>query len=484
MNCTLKKTLCKQKSPQNNKKVINSLFDVIETKSDALLFSYSISPDKSKIDVAKDYIFHLKSYFSDIVLDKYLNTNDYVNNIFIKSKNDNQIKQLDYKSVQEYKIKDDINYKNSYLKYAYETIENPSSIFTTHSLKSEYHPFSKKGTVLNPILENSVDLKEAFDRMVFDGYVRFEDANKAFYKGRLFKKGNLTKDKRSLILAIEPHKTFVPHTHKLEVIDRSFMKEYISKTIDNHRIFDFGRTEIAIFERDFNNVKDDYKLTLKDGLYFIDDYIYFKVLEQRSDTEIQSISNYMTKYIEQSYIIDDKENDKKKSSVVYSAFAYYIASLKDKFIPKEDGSKYKKIRRIRYARLLISKEVYRSIMTKELIEHLKSIEKYHKQNMYLHITKLLNSNELEIYRYYKIDNESGEVYKDKVYYYEVKIGEFYQKIDEMMNEVYKYKYIGGQKKEVSLYSNEQIDLNKQNHYIDKYNTNDFKCVIFDRDIIK
>jgi len=455
--------------------------------SSALLFSYSITPDKDiklyKIEDTYNYISYLKSSFSDIVMNKYTNTNDYINNIFIKSKINNQINQLDYKKVQEYKIKDDINYKNSYVKYAYETIDNPASIFVTNTLDSNYHPFFKKGTILNPILENSNDIKETFDKMVFDGYVKLEEAREDFYKSRLFRQGGLIKESRALILAIEPHKTFIPHTHKLEVINRDYMKEYVSKTIDNHIKHKLGRTEIAIFEKDFNNVKNDYELTFNDGLYFINKHIYFKVLEQKSDTEIQSISNYMTKYIEQSYIIDDKEKDKKKSPIIYSAFAYYIASLKDKYAPKKDGTKYKKIRRIRYARLLISKKIYQSIMTKELIDYLKNIEKYHKQNMYLHITKLLNSKDLEIYRYYKIDNETGEIFKNKVYYYEVKIGEFYQKIDEMLNEVYKYDYTGGQKKKISLYSNNKIDLFTQSHYVDKYNTKESECFIIDTDVL-
>ena len=458
----------------------------LENNSDemALLFSYSIIPDAVKKRDVQFYIDYVKSKYSDLVLKKYNSTNEYVNNIFIKSSSTGQINQLNHKSVQEYKIKDDINYKNSYVKYAYETIPNPSPIFITNTLKSDYHPFVKNGKEVNPILKKSGDFREAFDKMIFDGYSKLEEAREAFYKNRLFKSGSLTKDKRALILAVEPHKTFVPHTHKLEVIEGSYLKEYISKTIDNCRNYDLGRTEIAIFERDWDSVKNDYVLTFKDGLYFLDDYIYFRVLEQRSDTEIQSILNYMTKYIEQSYIIDDEEKDKKKSSVVYSAFAYYVASLKDKFVPKLDGKKHKKIRRIRYARLLISKEVYRSIMTKELIEYLKEIGKHHKQNMYLHITKLLNSKELEIYRYYKIDADTGRILRDKIYYYKVVIGDFSQIIDEMLNEVYKYECINGQKVEKSLYKYEKIDLEINSHFIDRYNEKDGdECIIIDKDVI-
>jgi len=473
-----------------NPTLINKSLDYKKNKdvSGSSSFSYSITPDKVKKTYKKqdtyNYITHLKSSFSDVVMNKYINTNDYINNIFIKSNFDGKINQLDYKKVQEYKIKDDINYKNSYIKYAYENIENATPIFITNTLKSEYHPFFKKGTILNPLLENSINIKCAYDRMIFDGYVKLEEARADFYKSRLFRKGSLTKDKRALILAIEPHETFVPHTHKLEIIEREYIKEYISKTVDNHKKHALGRTEIAIFKKDFNSIKLDYELTFKDDLYYLDDYIYFKVLEQKSDTEIQSISNYMTKYIEQSYIIDDKEKDKKKNSVTYSAFAYYIASLKDKYIPKERGAKYKKIRRIRYARLLISRKIYQSIMTKELIEYLKKIEKYQKQNMYMHITKLLKSNELEIYKYYKIDADTGEILKDKVYYYDVKIKDFRQRIDEMLNEVFKYKFINGRKTKINIRKYEQIDLTKQNHYIDKYNTkDDAKCVIIDDDVV-
>ena len=465
--------------------------------SDALLFSYLITPDrdekKNNKRIIEDYIYRTKSEFYKLVLKKYKNCNEYVNSIFIKQKSTGELMQLDYKKSQEYKIKDDINYKNSYIKYAYEKINNPTSIFTTNTLNSDkYHPFFKNGTVLNPILENADDPKDAFDRMVFDGYSKLEESKEDFYKQRVFREGKLTKDKRALILAIEPHKSFVPHTHKLEIIEEDYVKEYIHYTIENHNKHKLGRTEIAIFEKAFNVVKDDYKLTFKKtkngDLYFLNDYIYFKVLEQKSDTEIQSISNYMTKYIEQSYIINgdefEKNKDMKKDPILYSAFALYIASLKDKFIPKDDGTKYKKIRRIRYARLLVSKSVYRKIMTKELIEYLTKIGKYHKQNMYLHITKLLESNELNIYRYYKVNRDTGEINRDKVYYYDVKIGDFYQKIDVMMNEIYKNVVIKGKMKMIDIRKYPQIDLKMQSHYKERYNyKEDNEIFIIDNDVL-
>lgn len=481
MNYTKNITSCKQ-----NKQNISNLDK--NAPDDSLLFSYLITPDTNKTNIKKsiiqNHIFTIKDTFSELVLKKYKDCNDYVNSIYIKQKESGDLMKLDYKISQEYKIKDDINYKNSYINYAYEKLETPTSIFTTNTLKSDYHPFSKNGTTLNPILENTNNPKEAFDKMVFDGYVKLEEAREDFYKQRVFRDDKLTKDKRALILAIEPHKTFVPHTHKLEIIEEEYIKEYIHYTIENHHKFKLGRTEIAIFEKAFNLVKDDYKIVYKDGLYYINDYIYFKVLEQKSDTEIKSISNYMTKYIEQTYIIDGEKKDTKKSSVLYSAFAYYIASLKDRYLAKEDGTKYKKIRRIRYARLLISKSVYRNIMTKEFIIFLKTIGKYHKQNMYLHITKLLEDGELKIYRYYKVDSNTGEIKKDKVYYYDVQIRHFIQRIDVMMNEVYRNCILNGQFKMVNIRKHIQIDIEKETHYIEKYNCKEInEIVIFDNDVL-
>jgi len=490
-NNTKKNTSCKQN--QQTFKIMDK-----KGKSEASLFSYSITPDGNKKEVKKvdkkrliqDYIYQTKIKFYKQVLTKYKNCNDYIDTIFIKQKATGKLMKLDYKKSQEYKIKDDINYKNSYIKYAYEKFNNSMPFFITNSLDSKnYHPFFRNGTVLNPILENADDPKEAFDRMIFNGYVKLEEARKDFYKQRVFRNGKLTKDKRALILAIEPHKTFVPHTHKLEIIEEEYAKDYIYYTIENHNKFELGRTEIALFKKAFDIIKDDYELTYKktkDGdLYFLNDYIYFKVLEQKSDTEIQSISNYMTKYIEQSYIINgdelEKNKDMKKDPVLYSAFALYIASLKDKFIPKKDGKKYKKIRRIRYARLLISKEVYRNIMTKEFIEYLKKIGKYHKQNMYLYITKLLESKKLKIYRYYKIDSDTGEIKKEKIYYYEVKIGDFRQKIDIMMNEIYK---MDSENNLVDIRKYVQIDLDIQSHYKERYNyKEDNECIIIDNDVL-
>jgi len=462
----------------------------------SLLFSYLISPDTNKKEVKKvdkkriiqDYIYQTKSKFYKQVLKKHKNYNDYINAIFIKCSAG--FIKLDYKKSQEYKIKDDINYKNSYIKYAYEKLKNPMSIFTTTTLNSnKYHPFFNDGKILNPILENSDNPKQAFDKMIYDGYTKLEEAREDFYKQRVFRDDKLTKDKRALILAIEPHKTFVPHTHKLEIIEKKYIKEYVHFTIENHQKFELGRTEIALFKKAFDIIKDDYELTFKKtkngDLYFLNDYIYFKVLEQKSDTEIQSISNYMTKYIEQSYIINgdefDKNKDMKKNSVLYSAFALYIASLKDKFIPKKDGTKYKKIRRIRYARLLISKEVYRNIMTKEFIEYLKKIGKYHKHNMYFHITKLLESKKLKIYRYYKINMDSGEIIREKVYYYDVYLADFHQRIDVMMNKVFKMSK-DGLLFDIRKYI--KIDLDLHSHYKERYNyKDDNECIIIDKDVI-
>ncbi len=492
MNYTQKKSTCKSKNPslinKSNHAIKNTSKILKNDYAFPLSFSYLLTTDKiikpSTKEIINYHILNQREKFTNLSLERFKSTKEYVGSIVLQSKESGQMRFLDYDTIMENRIKDDINYKNSYIKYAYEKIDNATPIFVTNTLKSEYHPFRRDGGINQLLLsaKTAKDKEKAFDYLVFKGYQKLEESRHDFYKQRLFREDKLHNEERASIIAYEPHKTFVPHVHKLEIINGNYIVDYIKFTIKNHEKHQLGRTEIAIFEKAFDLIKDDYKLTFKDGLYYLNNYIYFKVLVQKSDTEIQSISNYMTNYIEQSHIISDNENDRKKSTVVYNAFAYYIASLKDKFIPKEDGSNYKKIRRIRYSRLLISKFVYRSIMTKEFLDFLNSVGELHKQNMYYYVTKLVEDKKLKIFKYLKINSETGEIEKDKVYYFRIKMLNFELLIDNMLDDVFRNVPFEGKLKKVSIVTKKQINLLNENHYIEEYSTNDGECVLFDEDI--
>jgi hypothetical protein len=328
---------------------------------------------------------------------------------------------------------------------------------------------------LNPSLytDTPEEQEEAFDAMVFNAYKKLEESRNDFYKSRLFRDDRLTKNKRASIIAYEPHKTFTPHVHRLEIIEGNYIVDYIEQIVHNHQKHGLGRTEIAIFEKAFNEVKDLYTLRTtfdKKGneLLWLNERIYFKVLVQKSDTEIQSISNYMTSYIEDTHIIEDKDRDTKKSPVKYNAFAYYLASLKDKFIPNDDGSPHRKVRRIRYAQLLISKKVYRAIMTKEFIGFLQSVGLAHKQNMYYHITKLLKAKKLRVFKYHHSCNETGLIDMDTVYYYKTVMEGFEQMIDTMQKKVYRVKERAGKLEQILISTKTQIHLDYDDHLIREY----------------
>lgn len=464
-----------------------------EVHDGQLSFSYLLTPDTPPTCnnyTLNSYIKKIIETYSATAFERYENTASYLNSMLLMTK-DQGYKQLDYNLMMQHRIKDDINFKNSYIRFAYENIPTPMPIFTTNTLDSQYHPFSSKG-ILNDRLdkETLIEQEYAFDKMVFDGYTKLENAHVDFYKSRLFREDKLTKEKKASIVAYEPHKTFVPHFHKLEIIDGNYIVDYIEQVLHNHQKHGLGRTEIAIFQNAFDQVKHLY--TLRPGtdskgneILWINKKVYFKVLEQKSETEIQSISNYMTSYIEQQHIIEDKDRDIKKNPVKYNAFAYYLAALKDKFVPKKDGGKYRKIRRIRYAQLLISKAVYRSIMTKEFIAFLDSIGKAHKQNMYYHVTKLLKSQDLKVYRYHKINHETGEVEKDRVNYYRTEIESFVQIIDTMQNELWKFIESDGSRKLVMIETEPQIDLLKDSHVIERYNFEEpSEYKLFDTDVLQ
>ena len=191
-----------------------------ESSNSKPLFSYLLTPDTPSPCTnytVKSYIDKIIKTYSTTAFERFENTNKYLNSMLILTK-DKGYKQLDYNLMMQHRIKDDINFKNSYIRFAYESIQDAVPIFTTNTLTSDYHPYSAKGILNDRLSTNTLlEQEEAFDKMIFEGYSKLENAHVDFYKSRLFRDDKLTRDSRASIVAYEPHKTFVPHFHKLEI---------------------------------------------------------------------------------------------------------------------------------------------------------------------------------------------------------------------------------------------------------------------------
>lgn len=464
------------------------------------MFSYILSADQEN----NNKIFNcLNNYIERNIINyskKYIETEDslknFLSSIVIENKVDNSIKVLDYNEIKQAMIRNDINYKNSFVNLSYEVISNPVSIFSTITLGSSFHPF--KNNKINCSFFDDIDFEllesfetdeeknnfliDFYDFKVLKGYFLLQDYERNFYKQRVFRNDKLNNNERSRITAVEPHKSQVAHQHKLEIINGDFLLEYLRTFIKQHSKFQLGRSELAIFKKDFEKIKNDFDLELINSVnnnddiineYKIigtehkkDEYIYIKVLIAKNDNEIQSISNYLTNYIENTTIVsDDNDENFKKSSVKYHGWAYYIANLKDKFYPKEDNVKYKKIRRIRYSQLLISKEVYNKIFTKELKNIFIYKGVFQKHNMYSVVTSLLLEDKMQISRIYAIDKETRKPDKTKVMYYLV----YYDGLKFLINNVKYFTFFrSGTFTYTEFKRTEQIDLNKDDYYIERY----------------
>ena len=104
--------------------------------------------------------------------------------------------------------------------------------------------------------------------------------------------------------------------------------------------------------------------------------------------------------------------------------------------------------------------------------------------MYYHVTKLLKSQDLKVYKYHKINLDTGEIEKDRVNYYRSEIGTFEQIIDTMQNEMYKIIESEGTRKIVKVETEPQINLLEDSHVIERYHYDeDSEYILFDKDVL-
>lgn len=489
---------------------------------EALSFSYSLNADffQSTFEqTINSHISSMKDDYQNHYLSRENDLRKFLNSIVLRDLKTNRISMMNYEETKQGKVRDDINYKNSFIQFAYDDIENATPIFQTVTVGSSHHPFKyfDKNFVLNnnflndfekDSFESKQEMKDYFDKKVFESYKLLNEFERNFYKQKLFRAGALTSDNRARILAYEPHKnSLVAHLHKLEVINNSHLFEYIRTFKNQHLKYALGRSEISIFERSFDEIKTrlklkkinktDYKIV--DSEHRENEYIYIRVLKDRSKNEVRSISNYLTNYLETNTVLldsstkDNREKNKKKSSIAYHGWAYYVADLKDKFIPKDDGN-YRKIRRIRYSRKLLSKQVYRDIFNQEFKAELEKNGDYQKHNMYAKMTQLLKDETLKIYRIYRkefnYDIDELEVMNDKVMYYKLEYRDRELLIDNVKTMAYRYterdifKKLEDLEKLKVLTQINQIDLETDDWVFDRYYYDNDKEELFDIDFIR
>lgn len=374
------------------------------------LFSYTKNPvvnQKPQKVAFKYYLKKIQNIYQGMHLDKKINRDKFESSIILRTEKDGFIKSektLEQRELQ--KVANTVNKKNSFIKYAMETIPNPAPIFITHTVNGHLHPVTQQQ--LNPCLTGaSVEgLGEEFDRMIYDGLQALTNFKDKQLKYNLYKKDKLNKKNRASIMAYEPMKTWVPHLHDLSIINSNFLLDHIKLTsklvmMDN----DLGRTEIKIFREHFEDIKSQLDYEEKHGKLWLNNKVYIEVLEVLNDDILKSITNYLTSYLETTLETNDKS---KKNSIMYSAWAYYIGALREKYEPHIYGKKFYKFTRIRYTRLLISQNIYNRIMTKDFVAYLKNIGVYKQQNMMYEITKLIQEKKLSIFMYYEIFGRSSD----------------------------------------------------------------------------
>lgn len=460
------------------------------------MFSYKVNADLFLLGQFQKHSCSVKHNYTKKYVNRELTNRNYINSLLLDKNSDGNLLPLNYFSIKEHKIKDDINYKNSFLDRAYNVIPNATPIFFTNTLPSEYHPYIDKGKKLNPeflgdlVLEDfetEDEIRDYFDKKIIEGYAKLHRFERNFYKQKIFRDNKLTKENRARITALEPHNSLVPHLHKLEIVNDDYLFKYIRTLINRHKIDSMGRAEIVLLDRAFYNIKNlledkiGIKRVSKDKYVLKDNpQLYFRIIFDKSEDEVRTISNYMTNYLETNTIVsNDSKTELKKSANIYNGWAYYLASLKDKFYPKDDGKEYKKVSRIRYSNLLISKEVYRSIFTEQIKNYLKYNDMYQKHNMYSKLTGLIMSEDIKIYRAYNLIDEvyydTGEVIskpnKTKVIWYKVEIKSkdtgVYRSfmIDKCINKLYRLQADGTIKLQNVT---ERINLIEDDYYFDRY----------------
>jgi len=435
------------------------------------LFSYYISADHN---------IPIKKFYIEKALQARKNSENWQKTKVIKSKDGLYL--IDYNKKLIKTKNEEINYKNSFLQMSYEVINNATPILTTITLPSLYH-ISQNNPLINHIIEPEL-LQDKTEFIHYKGYKKITSFNRKLYKNKIFKKGKLDKNNRSAITALEPHKDWTPHQHQLQFINGDYFQEYIETFVNTALIEGLGRTEIVLTKDKLEIIKNMYDLEIKvnkKGInqYFIKDtYIYFQEFLISDDNELKSVSNYLTSYIETKHIIEplkndteqEKEKKKKNKKVVleYDAWAYYLADLKDKYERKEFGKKHKKVRRINYTQLLISRTIYKRVMNQKFIDYLASINELDTKNMYYKATMMLKRNELKIYKYHEVFyrfNGVPKYEKHNINY----IGILYKNYDDLIDcksfDIYDIKESGDYE---LIHKSKQIDLSKDDFVIKEY----------------
>lgn len=470
-NPTLEKPL---KTPLlvNQTAIVHNLdYSKEKSKNSKPLFSYYISAD---------HYITLKKYYIIQAEKARKNIESWQKTKIIKSKDG--IHLIDYSARLLRNKNEEINYKNSFLEMSYEVIENATPILTTITLPSLYH-ISPNNPLTNQIKDPEL-LQDKIEFIHYKGYKKITQFNRRLLKNKLFKKGKLDKNNRSSITALEPHKDWTPHQHQLQFINDDYFIEYIKTFVHTALDEQLGRTQLVITKDKLEIVKKMYDLEIrvdKKGRneYFIKDtYIYFQEFIISDDNELKSVSNYLTSYIETKHIVEplnkdtEEEKDKKKKNkkvvLEYDGWAYYLADLKDKYEEKPYGKKHKKVRRISYTQLLISREIYKRVMNKNFIEYLASINELNTKNMYYKATKMLMNNKLKIYKYHEVFYRLQGVPKYEKHNINY-IGILYKDYDDLIDckcfDIYDMTQEGEMK---LMHQAQQIDLAKDDFIIKEY----------------
>lgn len=453
------------------------------------LFSYSLSADLINIDVI-NILKLIKNKAEAQFKASKQKQKSYLSNLLIKSKDG--FKQINYDDMVKRSINEDINYKNSFIKYSYDCIDNCSPVFITLTLDAHYHlnVSGKRNPIFNGLTED--ETKQTLQRLQYDGYSLIKKFSRTLFANKLFKTGKLDKLNRSYISALEPHEDWTPHEHHLHFINGSYILDFAENVIRTVSKLKLGRTQMVVTQKDLDILLDAYKVTIKYSRdsknkivpqYHVNgSNVFFQKFEIKKGNELKSVSNYLSSYLETKHYSfeDTQDTNHKKQVVEYEGFAHYISELKDTFEPKREyGKKHRKIRRINYSQQLISRSVYKRIMTSTFIDYLKSINEYQETNMYYHVTNMLKSGDLTVFKYIETFatgenyNEAQDVYyeylkyeKHNVNYYNIAYKDYSELIDCKSYDVYS---VDPQTMiSTLLHESKQIDLSKDNFVVIEY----------------
>ena len=464
---------------QNKKLDITGSIVKPEELKDIPLFSYSISTDIKKT-TPKTIVNNLKNQYKLKAKDKETAKKNYLSNRVVKSKDG--LCTINYEDRVQRDMNEDINYKNSFIDYSYDNIKNCSPFFITLTLDGNYH--LKTNNSINPKLEHlqGKALEDEIRSIHYKGYTKIKAFSKVLRGNRIFRNNQLTTKNRASITALEPHKDWTPHEHQLHFIDNTHTIGFIKAVINTVLKLGLGRTQIVATKRDLEEIKKIYTLkekVVKFNNKLVKEYhlqntpVFFQEFIINNGNELKSVSNYLSSYVETKHILeDDKQSKKAKKQILeYHGYAYYLAELKDQFQPKREYSKYyKKVRRINYTQQLVSRTVYKRIMTRNFIEHLKDIKEYEPKNMYYSVTSMLQRNELKIYKYQEVfartEDNKPKYEKNNVNFYNFNYNNYSELVDCKSYDIYK---VCPRTHKLTLeHQSKQIDLGKDDFIIIEY----------------